>query len=247
MGAAAVTELVDLGAEVHVIDLKEPPVAVASHQVVDLRDPAAAAAAIATIPGDIHALFNCAGLPGPPFSDVDTMLVNFAAARHLVELCRPRMPAGSAAVSIASTAGSAYHQNIDKWMPLVTTKDFDAARGWCEANATAIASGYAPSKEALITWTLHAAHDLAQSGVRLNCISPGPTDTPMMPAFEDFAGAQLIDLFARGLGRRSTPEEQAYACIFLNCDAASYITGENLVTDGGTMSALAAGRITLDL
>ena len=69
----------------------------------------------------------------------------------------------------------------------------------------------------------------------------------MMPAFEDFAGAQLIDLFARGLGRRSTPEEQAYACIFLNSAAASYINGENLVTDGGTMSALLTGRITLDL
>ena len=43
--------------------------------------------AIAEIGGPIHALFNCAGLPGPPFSDVDTMLVNFAAMRHLAELC----------------------------------------------------------------------------------------------------------------------------------------------------------------
>src|SRR3954452_11244148 len=79
MGAAVVTELANLGAEIHVIDLKEPPVPVASHQVVDLRDPEATAAAVETIGGTLHALFNCAGLPGPPFSDVDPMLVNFAA------------------------------------------------------------------------------------------------------------------------------------------------------------------------
>jgi NAD(P)-dependent dehydrogenase (short-subunit alcohol dehydrogenase family) len=246
MGAAAVTELVELGAEVHVLDLKDPPCAVASHQSPDLRDPRAAADAIAAIDGDINALFNCAGLPGPPFSDLDTMLVNFAAPRHLTELCRPRMPAGSAVVSIASTAGAGYIQNLAKWMPLVTTKSFDEAKSWCEANPDAIATGYAPSKEALITWTMWAAHDLGLAGIRLNCISPGPTDTPMMGAFEDFAGAQLIDLFARGLGRRSTPEEQAYACIFLNSPAASYVNGENFVTDGGTMGALTTGRITLE-
>ncbi len=247
MGAAVVSELAELGAEIHVLDLKAPPISVASHQTVDLRDPDAAATAIGCIDGTIDALFNCAGLPGPPFSDLDTMLVNFVAARHLAELCAGRMERGGAIASISSTAGGGYLQNIAKWMPLVTTDGFAAGRAWCEANPAAIASGYAPSKEALITWTMWAAHDLGQRGIRLNCISPGPTDTPMMPAFEDFAGAQLIDLFARGLGRRSTPAEQAYPMIFLNSPAASYITGENLLTDGGTMGALTTGRLTLDL
>jgi NAD(P)-dependent dehydrogenase (short-subunit alcohol dehydrogenase family) len=68
----------------------------------------------------------------------------------------------------------------------------------------------------------------------------------MMPAFEDAANAEIINLFARGLGRRSTPEEQAYPMIFLNSRAASYITGENLNTDGGTINALATGQLTLD-
>ncbi len=52
-------------------------------------------------PGTIHALFNCAGLPGPPFSDVDTMTVNFLAMRHLSELCADRMTEGGAIASIA--------------------------------------------------------------------------------------------------------------------------------------------------
>jgi NAD(P)-dependent dehydrogenase (short-subunit alcohol dehydrogenase family) len=247
MGAAAVTELADLGAEIHVLDLKEPPVKVASYQAADLRDPDAVAAAIDTIGGRIDALFNAAGLPGPPFSDVDTMLVNFAAPRHLAACCLPRMPEGGAVCSISSTAGAGYLMNIQKWLPLVATADFAEAKAWIESHPEEIATGYSPSKEALIIWTMYAAVDFAKHGVRVNCISPGPTDTPMMPDFEKMAGAELIDMFARGAGRRSTPAEQGNAMIFLNSPAASYISGENLVTDGGTLGAMTTGRLTFEM
>ena len=245
MGAATVTELANLGAEIHVIDLKEPPVDVASYQSVDLKDPDAAVAAIDTIGGTIHALFNCAGLPGPPFSDLDTMIVNFVAMRHLAEICADRMNEGGAIASISSTAGSGYLANIAKWMPLVTTNGFAEAKQWLEEHPDEIATGYAPSKEAICVWTHWAALDLARRNIRVNCISPGPTDTPMMPAFEDFAGKDLIDQFAEGAGRRSRPEEQAYPLIFLNSRAASYVSGENFVTDGGTLGALMTGRLVL--
>ena len=245
MGAAAVTELANLGAEIHVIDLKEPPVPVASHQVVDLRDPDATAEAIDNIGGTLHALFNCAGLPGPPFSDVDTMLVNFAAMRHLAELCADRMTEGGAICSISSGAGMGYLQQIEKWMPLMQTEGFAGAKAWCEANPEAIASGYAPSKEAIILWTHYAALAFSKRDIRVNVISPGPTDTPMMPAFEDHSGKELIDTFTLGAGRRSTPEEQAYPMIFLNSDAASYVSGENLNTDGGMFGGIISGQIDL--
>jgi NAD(P)-dependent dehydrogenase (short-subunit alcohol dehydrogenase family) len=246
MGAAAVEGLAELGAEIHVLDLKEPPIAVASYQSADLRDPDAVAGAVETIGGRIDALFNCAGLPGAPFSDVDTMLVNFAAPRHLASLVAPHMTNGGAIASISSTAGSGYLLTLDKWLPLVATPDFATAKEWIESHPEEIAGGYGPSKEALIIWTMYAALDFASQNVRLNCISPGPTDTPMMPAFESMAGPKLIDLFAQGLGRRATPAEQAWPMIFLNSDAASYISGENLNTDGGTVSAITTGRLVLN-
>jgi NAD(P)-dependent dehydrogenase (short-subunit alcohol dehydrogenase family) len=246
MGAATVTELANLGAEIHVIDLKEPPVDVQSYQCVDLKDPDASAAAIEQIGGTLHALFNCAGLPGPPFSDLDTMIVNFVAMKHLAELCADRMTDGGAIASISSTAGSGYLADIAKWMPLVTTNGFAEAKQWCEDNPEAIATGYAPSKEAICVWTHYAAIGFARCNVRVNCISPGPTDTPMMPTFEEHSGKELIDTFTQGAGRRSTPEEQAYPMIFLNGRAASYISGENLNTDGGMLGAVMTGQISLD-
>ncbi len=69
----------------------------------------------------------------------------------------------------------------------------------------------------------------------------------MMPAFESYGGPKIIDLFAQCMGRRSTPEEQAWPMIFLNSDAASYIAGENINTDGGTISGMATGKIVIDV
>ena len=245
MGAAAVRELVDLGAEVHVLDLKEPPVAVASYQQVDFRDPDATAEAVERIGGRVDSLFNCAGLPGPPFPDLDVMLVNFVGMKHLAELVISRMADGGAIASISSTAGQGWTANVAKWMPLVSSDDFAAGRKWCEEHPEDIATGYAPSKEAIIVWTLWRSFDLAKRGIRINVISPGPTQTPMMPQFEATAGKEFMEEFPIPLGRRSTPDEQAYPLIFLNSKAASYITGENLITDGGTVGATFTGNIDL--
>jgi NAD(P)-dependent dehydrogenase (short-subunit alcohol dehydrogenase family) len=245
MGAAAVRELVDLGAEVHVLDLKEPPVKVASYQVVDLRDPDATSGAVEKIGGRIDSLFNCAGLPGPPFSDVDVMLVNFVGMRHLAEQVMRHMTEGGAIASISSTAGAGWMANIAKWMPLVTSEGFAAGRAWCEAHPEDIAGGYSPSKEAIIIWTQWRAFEAAEHGIRINVISPGPTDTPMMPSFEAMAGKKFMDNYPIPLGRRSTPDEQAYPLIFLNSKAASFITGENLITDGGTTGGIMTGRVDM--
>jgi NAD(P)-dependent dehydrogenase (short-subunit alcohol dehydrogenase family) len=241
MGAAAVRELTELGAEVHVLDLREPPVDVASYQAADLRDPAAVAAAVDNVGGRIDALFNCAGLPGGRFPDLDVMLVNFVGMRHLAELVVPHMEAGGAIASISSTAGRGWEENVEKWMPLVSSPGFEAGKAWCEAHSDDITGGYGPSKQAMIIWTMYAAIGLASKGIRLNCISPGPTDTPMMP---DFPQA-IIERYPIPLGRHSRPEEQAYPLIFLNSRAASYITGENLITDGGTIGGVSTGQIDL--
>jgi len=245
MGAAVVRELARQGAEIHVLDLREPPVDVASYEAVDLRDPDATAAAVARIGGRVDALFNCAGLPGIKFPDLDVMLVNFCGMRHLAELVSEHMGAGSAICSISSTAGAGYLANIAKWMPLVTSPGFAAAKQWCEEHPDDVAGGYAPSKEAIIVWTLWASYKLADKGIRLNCISPGPTETPMMPDFEATVGKEFMEAFPVPLGRRSLPEEQAYPMVFLNSKAASFITGENFITDGGTMGAIMTGSIDI--
>jgi len=177
MGAATVEALHELGAEIHVLDLRKPPIEVASYHEVDLRDPEAIDAAIDAVDGTVHALFNCAGVPGPPFfTDVDTMLVNFAAPQHLARLVVPRMTDGGAICTISSAAGAGWLMHIEQWKPLAAAESFAEAKAWIESHPDEIAGGYAPSKEAVIVWTQYASLDLGPS-VRINCISPGATQT----------------------------------------------------------------------
>jgi NAD(P)-dependent dehydrogenase (short-subunit alcohol dehydrogenase family) len=249
IGAATVELLAQLGAEIHTLDIKDPPAVVASHQTVDLRDPDATAEAVEQIGGRINAVFNAAGVSGGgTLSDVDVMLINFVSHRHLVACVTPHMTSGGAVCGISSGLGMGYLMNLQKWMPLVETPDFASAKAWCEAHPDEIAGGYAPSKESLIVWTMHAAMDLNAKGIRLNCISSGTTETPMLTDFEgDPLALQVADAWTAGLGRRSTPAEQAWPMVFLNSDAASYVSGENLFTDGGTVSAMITGRFVLDI
>jgi NAD(P)-dependent dehydrogenase (short-subunit alcohol dehydrogenase family) len=106
-----------------------------------------------------------------------------------------------------------------------------------------VGEGYLFSKQVIIVWTMHAALDLAPKGIRVNCTSPGPTDTPMMPSFEEYMGKEFMDAFPKPLGRNSNPQEQAHLLAFLNSDAASYITGANVYNDGGFHAGLTTGRL----
>ncbi|HLN43317.1 MAG TPA: coniferyl-alcohol dehydrogenase [Acidimicrobiales bacterium] len=244
MGAAAVRDLIELGAEVHVFDVKEPSSEVASYRSVDLRDPAAIEAAVAELGGPLDALFNCAGLPGPPFSGLDTMLVNFVAARHLTGLAVAHMDRGAAVCTISSAGAFGWENTMGQVADLIATPGYAEARQWCEDNAAAVGEGYLLSKQAIIVWTLHAALDLAPRGIRVNCTSPGPTQTPMMPSFESYMGKDFMDRFPKPLGgRNSTPEEQGHLVVFLNSDAASYITGANVYADGGFSAGMLTSRL----
>ena len=243
MGDATTRLLSELGAEIWALDMNDVSAPAKAFVRIDLRDPTAILAAAAEIEGPIHSIFHCAGLPGAPFSNLETMLVNFIGARLLTESLLPQMASGSAIVSVASVAGMGYLMNMANVKQLLETEDFESARVWCEANSN-IANGYPFSKECIIVHSLMQAKRLASRGIRINTISPGITETPMLPAFYDQVGKDWMDENFRGfLGRYATAEEQAWPLAFLNSDAASFISGANLFVDAGYTGALFTGEI----
>lgn len=244
MGAATAQILVDVGAEVTGLDYKPVSVPVKNTIEVDLRDPASIDKAASAISAPVHAVFSCAGLPGPPFSGVDVMLVNFVGARHLIESLVPKMPEGSAVACIASAGGIGWQNNLENLMPLIQSEGFDAGKSWCESHPDFVAGGmsYAVSKQAINAWVAWRAVDLIAKGIRLNCINPGPTATPMMPQFHESYSQKVVDMAMGAIGRYSTPEEQAWPMVFLNSPRMSYVTGETFFTDGGYFGAVQTGR-----
>ena len=245
MGEATAQVLVDLGAEVIAIDLNPTKVPVKQSIQADLRDKAAIESTTAAIGSGVHGFFNVAGLPGPPFSDLDVMLVNFVGARALIEGVVPTMADGGAVAYVSSAAGLGWQGNLANLMDLISSADFDAGKAWCEAHPDIIgASAYATSKQAIMAWTAwRCVSMMKERGVRLNCTAPGPTSTAMMPFFHESAGKAIVDAAQGPVGRYSTPEEQAWPLVFLNSPRASYITGETFFTDGGFFGALQTGQV----
>jgi NAD(P)-dependent dehydrogenase (short-subunit alcohol dehydrogenase family) len=243
MGAATAQVLVDLGAEVHTIDIKQPEVTgLASFSRCDLREPAQIDDTIAKIGKVVNGLFNCAGLPNT-FADLDVMLVNFCGLRQLTEAVIPLMIEGSAIASIASTAGIGWMQNVELLFGLLATPDFAGARSWCEAHPKELRNAYGLSKEAINAYTAQRSFPLAQRGIRINCVNPGPTDTPMMPEFEKAVGKRYMDDFPVPLGRHAVAEEQAWPMVFLNSPRSAFVTGVQLDADGGFKGGLFTGPI----
>ncbi len=121
-----------------------------------------------------------------------------------VQRAIPLMPAGSAIVLIGSIAGSI------------------GSPGYGTYGATkAAVRAYAR------TWT----RELADRGIRVNTLSPGPIDTPMFDGVSDEMRRSLTDLIP--LKRLGRPEEVAAAALFLASDESGFIAGAELCIDGG--------------
>jgi NAD(P)-dependent dehydrogenase (short-subunit alcohol dehydrogenase family) len=101
---------------------------------------------------------------------------------------------------------------------------------------------YCTSKAGLIGFTSAVALDYGDMGIRINMISPGATATDMMKhSQKGLAASQNTDIYgALGLitrfnpiKRAAEPDEIGPIAVFLACDDSKYITGQNLLVDGG--------------
>lgn len=96
-----------------------------------------------------------------------------------------------------------------------------------------LSAAYNPSKAAVRVFTKSTALQFAKDGIRANSVHPGPAETEMLaqvypdPELRRRRGAEVP------LGRFATPQDIAYAVLFLASDESSYMTGAELVVDGG--------------
>jgi 2-keto-3-deoxy-L-fuconate dehydrogenase len=96
---------------------------------------------------------------------------------------------------------------------------------------------YGTTKAAVIGLTKSVARDYIGDGVRCNAISPGTVETPSlherMAAKGDYEKARAAFIARQPMGRLGTPEEVAAVAVLLASDEASFMTGSNIIIDGG--------------
>jgi len=95
------------------------------------------------------------------------------------------------------------------------------------------ASVYVGSKHAVEGITKSVALELANSGIRVNCVAPGPTDTGMLTRFTRTPENKAALVTTVPMHRLGLSEEVANAIVFIASDDASFITGQVLSVDGG--------------
>jgi NAD(P)-dependent dehydrogenase (short-subunit alcohol dehydrogenase family) len=98
------------------------------------------------------------------------------------------------------------------------------------------ASVYVGSKHAVEGITKSVALEIAKSGIRVNAVAPGPTDTGMLTRFSGTPRNKAALVTTVPMGRLGLPEELANAIVFIASDEASFITGHVLNVDGGKSS-----------
>jgi len=186
------------------------------YEPIDLTDSASVrrcAAAVTARHPKIDILVNAAGfsvfhpfLETPPDYLDKVIAGNLTGALHLTQALLPSMIAAGNAriVNVASDAGR-----------VGSTGE----------------TGYAAAKGGMIAFTKSLAREVARLGICVNCVCPGPTDTPLLDTRSD----KLKDAFVRAIAfrRLGKPQEIADAIVFFAGPKSSYVTAQILSVSGG--------------
>jgi NAD(P)-dependent dehydrogenase (short-subunit alcohol dehydrogenase family) len=101
---------------------------------------------------------------------------------------------------------------------------------------------YSSSKQAVILYAKRiAAAALAKYGVRVNTVSPGPVETPILVDFEKTMGKEILDVLKSTYGRHGTVDDIVPVIAFLGSDAAQWINGQDVHVDSGFVTSMTAG------
>lgn len=166
--------------------------------------------------GRIDILCNNAGvnsdekkLPDVSFEEWQQVVdVNMTGVFLGMKYAIPHMNSGSSIVNVASIAGI-------KGQKLV--------------------AAYSASKSSVIALTKTAATEFGRQNIRVNAVAPGIIDTKMVDSWRALDKWEILST-ANALRRIGQPKELANAILFLASDESSYITGETIVIDGGTLN-----------
>ena len=217
---------------------------------VDVSD-AGSVASLATTAselGSVRSIVHTAGVSPVQAPAARVVAVDLLGAAHMLASFEPVIAPGGAAVVIASMAGSLAPPPPPEDEAAIAGAAVDAlATLPCVQRAAEGDPGiaYAFAKRAVALRVAAASVAWGRRGARVNAISPGVIATPMGHAelSGDAGDFMRMMVAASGTGRLGTPDDIAAAVEFLLGPAASFITGVDLLVDGGAVAAVRTGQL----
>jgi NAD(P)-dependent dehydrogenase (short-subunit alcohol dehydrogenase family) len=243
IGAHALERFVERGDEVIALDVRKPADGSVRFVECDLRDPAGIASAAAALPDGIDVVAHVAGIPGT-WSDEDVLAVNFLGLRQLLGDVVPKVREGGAVTVVASTAGAGWYRRLEELEPLLATDSMASGLSWLADNPPQLPV-YALSKMATIAfvkrWSVAVWRN---SHVRLNTVSPGSVETPILVDFEKSMGKDVLDSVRDMVGRNATTADVVPVIEALSDPAFGWVIGQDVQVDGGFTAGLHSGGIS---
>ena len=220
IGAATVALLEREGAQVVGVDL-HPMDGVIAGDVSDAASVAAFIAEAAARLGGLDVLVNVAGVVR--FSRLEDLALDDWSRHLAVNLTGPMLVSQAALPHLVASRGN-----------IVTVASIAGLKG------QAYTAAYSASKGGVVVLMKSLALELADRGVRVNCVCPGGVDTPLLgpvaASIPADAAPNLLDRLQSVLPDLVRADEVAEAIAYLASDAARMVTGSALVIDGGTLS-----------
>ena len=226
-----------LGGDVLGVDVNKTDEHVDELYIADMSDRRTIKALVQALPTRIDGIANVAGLP-PTAPANKVLLVNLVGLKYFTELMIPKLSDGASIVNLASLAGFGWPHATEAIrasyeLGFEDVDDFVARHGVGNEGGRS----YFFSKEALIVWTMKNRWTWRDRNIRMNCVSPGPVDTPILKDFIETLGDRAEEDM-KVMDRPGNPDDVAPVVAFLLSDMTHWIRGTNIPADGGMSSHL---------
>jgi len=223
------------GGNVVGVDLNETAENVDRFFTADLSQKGSIDVLVNSLPEGLDGIANIAGLP--PTAPVNKVLaVNLVGLKYFTQNMVGKLADGASIVNLASLAGFGWPQAVDT-IKASADLDFAGINDFCQKHEVSNEGGrsYFFTKEALVVWTMQNRWTWRERGIRMNSVSPGPVDTPILQDFIETLGKRAEEDM-KVMDRPGRPDDIAPIVAFLLSDMTTWIRGTNIPSDGGMSS-----------
>ena len=232
IGRETASLIKQLGGDVIGVDRNKTDDFVDELYLADMSDRRTIQALVQALPGRIDGIANIAGLP--PTAPADLVLkVNLVGLKYFTQMMIPKLNDGASIVNLASLAGFGWPQAL----PAITASEhleFEDVERFMQEYKISNEGGrsYFFSKEALVVWTMKNRWTWRNRNIRINAVSPGPVETPILDDFVKTLGKRAEEDMGVN-DRAGRPDDIAPVVCFMLSDMTHWFRGTNLMVDGG--------------